>query len=465
MFGRIGWCVLVSLAVASNGVSVRAQSVENDSRPTGSDLAPIETFGPFLYESKPEGPAFEKLNPRRCPPMPEQSLLRKGDRLAIIGDSITEQKMYSRMIETYLTVCLPQLEIQTRQLGWSGETAERFLKRMDQDCLRFEPTIATLCYGMNDAKYRPFDFNNSIWFASHYGAIAERLQQSGARVILGSPGCAGKIAKWTKTKAGTLDEHNQHLCALRDLTIEIAGEKRVGFADVFWPMYVAQVEGDARYSTPENPYEVAGSDGIHPGWAGHTIMAYAFLIAMGLDGDLATFEVDLARNKLSASEGHQVESHSDGQWTLTSTRYPFCARGPIDDDGNIRSGMSLVPFNERLNRWTLRVNGLDAPMAMVHWGDFTRRLTREELATGINLVETFDANPFSNAFNRVDQAVAAKQAYETKQIKKVFHGPEGKADIDKAVEETESKRTTLVRAIQAARQPVTHTVRIEPILP
>lgn len=453
------------ILVSPIGRGITAQSVAIDPISPTSDLAPIPTFGPFLYESKPDGVAFEKLNPRQCPPMPEQSLIRMGDRLAIIGDSITEQKMYSRIIETYLTVCLPQLEIQTRQLGWSGETAERFLKRMDQDCLRFEPTIATLCYGMNDAKYRPFDFNNSVWFASHYGAITERLQQTGARVILGSPGCAGKIAKWTKSKSGTLDEHNQHLCALRDLTIEIAAEKRVGFADVFWPMYVAQVQGNEQYSTPEDPYEVAGNDGIHPGWSGHTIMAYAFLIAMGLDGELATFEIDLDRNKLSASEGHRLESQSDRQWTLTSSRYPFCATGPVDDDGNIRSAMSLIPFNEKLNRWTLRVTGLNAPMAMVHWGDFSRHLTREELAAGINLAEKFDVNPFSEAFDRVDRAVAIKQAYETEQIKKRFHSEEGQADIEKVVRETEAERAPLVQAIDAARQPVTHTIRIEPVLP
>ena len=114
------------------------------------------TFGPYEYEAKPDDPAFTKFNPRKAP-QPGTLLLRKGDRLAIIGDSITEQKMYSRLIETYLTVCWPELQITARQYGWSGEKADGFLRRMDQDCLRFEPTIATLCYGMNDAKYRPFE--------------------------------------------------------------------------------------------------------------------------------------------------------------------------------------------------------------------------------------------------------------------------------------------------------------------
>jgi hypothetical protein len=51
------------------------------------------------------------------PPQPRGLALRQGDRLAICGDSITEQRMYSRIIETYLTVALPELNISTRQFG------------------------------------------------------------------------------------------------------------------------------------------------------------------------------------------------------------------------------------------------------------------------------------------------------------------------------------------------------------
>jgi hypothetical protein len=37
-------------------------------------------------------------------PAPSGLLLKHGDRLAICGDSITEQRMYSRIMEDYLTV-------------------------------------------------------------------------------------------------------------------------------------------------------------------------------------------------------------------------------------------------------------------------------------------------------------------------------------------------------------------------
>src|SRR6202043_2852777 len=87
-------------------------------------------------------------------PQPSKPVLREGDRLAICGDSITEQRMYSRIMETYITVALPELNISTRQYGWSGEQASGFLKRMTNDVLRFHPTVATTCYGMNDHHYR-----------------------------------------------------------------------------------------------------------------------------------------------------------------------------------------------------------------------------------------------------------------------------------------------------------------------
>src|SRR6202167_2320903 len=63
-------------------------------------------------------------------PKPDAPVLQPGDRLAICGDSITEQRMYSRIIETYLTVALPELNISTRQFGWSGEQVSGFLARM-----------------------------------------------------------------------------------------------------------------------------------------------------------------------------------------------------------------------------------------------------------------------------------------------------------------------------------------------
>ena len=77
--------------------------------------------------------ALEKFKPLQAP-KPSGLVLKKGDRLAICGDSITEQKMYSRIMEDYLTMCAPELRVSVRQYGWGGEKAPGFLARMTNDC-------------------------------------------------------------------------------------------------------------------------------------------------------------------------------------------------------------------------------------------------------------------------------------------------------------------------------------------
>ena len=448
---------LASYVVAAGGTLARAQQSQ-------APAAAVE-FGPYEYEIKPDDEAFRKLNPRKAPPI-GPLLLKRGDRLAICGDSITEQKRYSRIIETYLTACVPQLEITARQYGWGGEKTDGFLARMDQDCLRFKPTIATLCYGMNDARYRPFDVTNGQWYEDHYRAIVEKFKDAGTRVVLGSPGCAGKTASWVNSRSGTLDEQNENLCALRDIAIEVAESENVAFADVFWPMFQAQVFAPGQHgATQEKPYEVAGKDGIHPGWAGHVVMAYALLRSMGLDGKIADLSIDMAANSATASDGHTIKPLGNGRFEVTSTRYPFCASGSIDSDDSVLSGMTLVPFNDDLNQFKLTVTGLPGGKYRVQWGEQSKEFSAGRLLDGINLAEEFSRNPFSQAFDRVDQAVAAKQAYETEQVKSVFHGPQGKADIEKAVAETEAKRRPLADAIHAAMVPVTHVISIAPIKP
>jgi hypothetical protein len=392
-------------------------------------------------------------------PQPTHPILRANDRLAICGDSITEQKMYSRVMETYLTVALPELNISVRQYGWGGEQAAGFLRRMTNDVLRFHPTVATTCYGMNDHHYRPYEPGIGQAYASNMTDIVLAFKAAGTRVIVGSPGCMGLQNPPWNGILGTPKERNISLCALRDIDINIAGVEETGFADVFWDMYLAQDR--ARQSYGAN-YNLAGKDSIHPGWAGHLVMAYAFLKALDVPGDIGAFTVDLAANKASVSKGHQLIAYHDGVLTVKSGRYPFCASGPADSDESLRSGMTLVPFNQDLNRLMLVVKGGKAANYQITWGATRRLYSAGQLARGVNLAADFEANPFCDAFKAVDEAVARKQDYETAQIKNLFHGEAGKADMEKTAVESERERAPLAAAIKAAFAPVIHTLIITP---
>ncbi len=409
-------------------------------------------------EPKPGDVYFAKFEPRKAPPT-DGLYLHEGDRLAIIGDSITEQKMYSRIIETYLTVCVPQLKITARQFGWSGETAEGFLHRMTNDCLRFQPTVATLCYGMNDHRYRAYTDEIGNWYSNNYSAVVLSLKNARARVVLGSAGSVGKVPHWAQDTNATLEDLNLNLCHLRNIDVEMAEKYDVRFADVFWPMLT---EGFAAKQEYGPDYALSGKDGVHPGWAGHVVMAYAFLKAMGLNGNIGTFTVDLDANKASVSDGHTLDSFTNDTLTITSRHYPFCATGATNSDNSMRSGMTLVPFNTDLNRLMLVVKGGAAKNYAVTWGDASHDYSAAQLAAGVNLADDFAVNPFSAAFAKVDAAVAAKQKYETQQIKQLFHGPQGKADPDGTAAMTEKVRQPLADAIATAFVPVTYTIQVQP---
>jgi hypothetical protein len=325
---------------------------------------------------------------------------------------------------------------------------------MTNDVLRFKPTIATTCYGMNDHEYRGYEPAIGEKYRTNTIAIVESFKNHGARVVLGSPGCVGSKVPWAKTNS---HEMNLNLCQLRNIDIEIAKKEKVRFADVFRPMLETEFVAREKFG---DDYHVAGKDGVHPGWAGHLIMAYAFLKSFGLDGEIGTFTVDLKSNEADASKGHEVISFKDGELKLKSARYPFCAAGDVSKDDNVRSAMGLIPFNKDLNRLILVVKRGKAEKYKVTWGGETKTYTAEQLGRGVNLADEFHINPFSEAFAKVDAAVAAKQAYETKQIKQEFRSPEAKADMEAIAAKTETEREPLVAAIKAAFVPVTHTIKI-----
>lgn len=424
-------------------------------------LCGLLTFSPLIaqqYETKPEGDFFARYTLLKAPAT-TQPLLKKGDRLAIIGDSITEQKMYSRIMETYLTVCTPELEITARQYGWSGERAPGFLARMTNDVLRFDPTIATTCYGMNDHEYKPYEDRIGDTYRDFQTRIVRSFKAHDVRVVLGSPGPVGKMPSWVKSASGTVADLNENLSKLRNIDIEIATSEKVAFADVFWPMLKASDEAQRRFGAD---YAVPGKDGVHPDWAGQTIMAYAFLKGLGVTGDIGTYTVDLGANQATVSTGHKLVNFKDGTLEIKSTRYPFCATGELDKDNSIRSAMTLVPFNQDLNRLMLVVKNPTAKKYQVTWGDQSKSFTAEQLTAGVNLADQFVTNPFSAAFDKVDKAVLAKQNYETRQIKMLFHGEEGRADMKATVALTEKVRKPLAEGIRKAYAPVTHTLKLQP---
>ncbi len=399
----------------------------------------------------------------------EKPVLEQGDRLAIVGDSITEQKLYSKFIETYLLACCPDLDIQTFQFGWGGETAAGFAGRMENDLVPWKPDVVTTCYGMNDGSYRAYDEQIGKTYEDGMRRIIGRMKEAGATVVVGSPGVVDSFT-WNRNNPDFDQVYNDNLEHLSQIAAQLAQENELPHADVFGAMKKAMVAAKAAFG---EEYPVAGGDGVHPGPNGHLVMAYAFLKSLGLSGDIGTVTVDLTADKAEATVGHKVLSCKNGTVAIESTRYPFCFFGEEKDPNGTSSILRCVSFNQDLNRFILKVAGLPTPQADVTFGSATRTFSKDQLTAGINLADEFIDNPFVQPFNRVLEEVGQKQDIETTMIKgfitnfRQLSGPLAKdGEVQSALETLRREMTDVDNAAyaraKAAVQPVSYTLVIKP---
>lgn len=414
--------------------------------------------------------------------------LKAGDHVAIIGDSITEQKLYSVMMEEYLLACQPAKDLHTMQFGWGGEQASGFKARMENDCFRYHPTVATTNYGMNDGHYAAQTPANAKVYHDNQTAVIEGMKKAGVRfIVIGSPGCVDSYTfKHDKKDASDAlsqgaEIYNQTLASERDISKQVAAEQGIVFADVYDAMVDAMTKSKAKYG---NKYQFVGT-GVHPGPNGHLVMAYAYLKALGCDGNIGTISVDLAANKATATDGHKILSDSNGTVEIESTRYPFCFPAAKDakaeNENNVRGILPFVSFNQDLNRLTLVVTGASSAKVKVTWGEQSKEFEATELAKGINLAAEFLDNPFVEPFNKVHAAVVAQQQFETPMIKQTIHSiafpkkaaapkagqpaapvtPPG--DPQKIADEAAAKDNELSAAASKSVEPVKHTIKIEAV--
>src|SRR3954447_10296872 len=97
--------------------------------------------------------------------------LKDGDRVVFYGDSITDQRLYTTFVETYVVTRFPDMGVSFVHSGWGGDRVTGGggggpwagggrpspPRRLKRDVFAYEPTVMTVMLGMNDASYREFD--------------------------------------------------------------------------------------------------------------------------------------------------------------------------------------------------------------------------------------------------------------------------------------------------------------------
>ncbi|HEY0072837.1 MAG TPA: GDSL-type esterase/lipase family protein [Abditibacteriaceae bacterium] len=297
-------------------------------------------------------------------------ILKANDRVVFYGDSITEQRLYTRYVQQYIQCRYPELKIKFYNAGWGGDTAPGGLKRLERDVLWLKPNLVTLFFGMNDGRYRPVEDSITSTFKQGEEGIIKELTGKGVRVVVYTPGAVDYDKKAALKDA----KYNENLEALGKAALDLAKQYNLPSADVIHPMIAFQNAQKAK-----NPNFTMIPDAVHPNAAGHLMMAQEMLKGLGAEPMPLLGNFDLAAN---TGDGLRVVSNNAAQIVLETTRpvnAPFWVESGslqvLRDSGFADFvGQKLTVKGAPAGFYKVAVNGADA-------GKFSA----EELAAGVKI--------------------------------------------------------------------------------
>jgi len=321
-------------------------------------------------------------------PAHEAFALRDGDRVVFFGDSITDQRLYTTFAETYVVTRFPHTNISLVHSGWGGDRVTGggggpMDVRIWRDVLPYNPTVVTVMLGMNDGRYRAFDQAIFDEFTTGFKHIVDtfKRQLPNARITLMQPSPYDDVTRTPTFEGG----YNQVLVRYGDFLKQLATEQKLGLADINTPVVEALKKANAADAT--NAAKLI-PDRVHPGAAGHLLLAQALLKAWNAPALVAGAEIDAGRKEAIRQRNTHIADIRVSKgvaWTQTDEALPM----PLDRrDPLVALVVRSSDFMEALNQEPLTVRGLAAGRyALKIDGEQAGAFTAEELAHGINLAE------------------------------------------------------------------------------
>ena len=326
--------------------------------------------------------------------------IRDGDRVVFLGDSITEQRLYTTYIEAYALTRHPHWKLSFRNVGWGGDTSwlrqrahpdEKQLFAADEasqqkmvedsvgrglarDVLPLKPTFVTVKFGMNDHSYQPF--RNDIFqaYVRSQSEIAKVLGAHGARLAFLTPQPIED-----KRPDPDKDVRNQSLRRFSDGLKDVAARSKSGYVDQFDPFMAVLLR--ERASNPAG--YIGGGDAVHPGPVGQTLMAWSVLKGLGATPLVATATIDAVNHKVESTAGCKVSHVKGSESGLSFDRLDDALPMPIDE--RAEAALKLAPILEDLDQLNLKVTGLAAgDYDVTIDGTAAGRVSSETLARGWN---------------------------------------------------------------------------------
>ena len=298
--------------------------------------------------------------------------LPEGALCAFLGDSITEQNLFTLYVELYLRSRWQSQRFRFVNVGWGGHCAGDGLGRVDRDVLARGPSVVFVAFGMNDGGYRR-DPALPRQYERDMEALVRRLRGAGAEVVVLSP---TPVDEERAPHLGPI-HYNDTLERLGTIAGQVAARHGAYAVDLFHPVLRAH-----RLAKSARPGFTFVSDGVHPDPLGHLVMAYELLVGLGLVTPAASATVDAACGQALVTQGCRIDAlQADGasaRMTLVADAPPF----PVPPEA--RGAGALVPWEEDLGHNKLQVVGLAPGRYAVYSGpDPLGTFSDAELRAGV----------------------------------------------------------------------------------
>jgi lysophospholipase L1-like esterase len=306
-------------------------------------------------------------------------LIKKGDRVVFLGDSITAQSTYTRLVEIYFRLRHPDLDVWFVNSGIGGETAKQGYDRLDQDVLAFQPTVVFVNFGMNDAgEPKSTEFGN---FEKWMPAIFDKLAGNGSKV---------RVLVWLDTSPFDVDGQGaKDAGRAREKRIvefgklaEKEGKKR-GIVVVPW--HATLEDALTKYKKARLGRKLI-PDRVHPSPGGHALMAVEILRALG--EDLQGVEVDgtLTDGKLHLErpEAGAMDVAWDGKAEVKIDLGKVTPAVPMTIE--LEKGAPVSTEIAALSKFELKLAGLPGKSYSLAWnGVAIGKFTANQLGAGVDL--------------------------------------------------------------------------------
>ena len=316
-------------------------------------------------------------------------IFRDQDKVCWVGDSITASGLYHSYIYLYYSTRFPSLHLSFVNCGISGDNASGMMGRLDKDVYANHPTVVTLSAGMNDVNRNLYSQTNAPTNApvlqkqaiESYKKNIEKLADSFAkhqlRQIYFTPTIYDEDVEST---VESLRGVNGALRECSDFVLQFARSKNMPAVDFWHPMD----ELNRKRQKTDPKFTLTSKDRVHPGAAGHLVMAYLFLDQTGAPQDVWRLSLDAKTSQVLSYTNCEATVLTSNPNSLTFSNRELALPFPCIADA--KDAFSWVPFDERLNQQTLQISHLDE-------GNYSLQINQaevgqysaSELEKGINL--------------------------------------------------------------------------------